>query len=123
MVYLLIFFTLTVASLFNFFRDVKLISLVIYTYAYFFLLFIVGFRYASVDYFGYEELFKEASFAYFSFPFFTTHIGTTGMEIVWASLSSLFNFIGLTFPVWVFFVAFLSITIKFYFFKKFTPYF
>lgn len=125
MIYWSTFFTIAATSLFNFFRDAnaKLLSLLAFVFTYLFLLFVVGFRYASIDYFAYEELFNNATFEDFSFPFFTSRPGTTGMEFIWASFSSLFNLIGLPYTAWVFFVALVSLSVKFYYFKKYTPYY
>lgn len=110
-------------SLINFIKDAKIAQFVVFLYLYVFLVFIAGFKYASIDYIGYVELYYETNISDFSIPFFTVSLSTTGMEFVWATSSSLFRLIGMPFTVWVFFVALLSITIKFYFFKKYSPYF
>lgn len=123
MIYWIVFLSTAFASLTHFLKELKPYTQLLFLFVYAFILIIVGFKYASVDYFGYEEIFNEASFSDFGFPFYTTSLGTTGMEFVWASFSSLFKLIGLPFTAWVFFVAFISVSIKFYYYKKITPYF
>lgn len=123
MIYWIVFFSAALASLIHFFNQLKTYAKFLFVFIYALILFIAGFKYASIDYFGYQDLFDEADFSYFGFPFYTATFGTTGMEFVWASFSSLFNLIGLPFTAWVFFVAFISVSIKFYYYKKLTPYF
>lgn len=123
MIYWTVFLGAALASLIHFFNELKPYAKFLLVLIYATILFIAGFKYASIDYFGYQDLFNEADFSYFGFPFYTATFGTTGMEFVWASFSSLFKLIGLPFTAWVFFVAFISVSIKFYFYKKLTPYF
>jgi hypothetical protein len=123
MIYWSVFFVAAFVSLTNFVKDGRSVSLFIFCYLYLFFLFFVGFRYASIDYFGYLAIFEATNFNEFSFPLFTTSVGTSGNEFIYASISSLFKILGLSFYNFMFFVAFLSVSIKFYYFKKFTPYF
>lgn len=123
MIYWIVFLSTAFSSLTHFFKELKPCARYLLALFYAVILFIAGFKYASIDYFGYQDLFNEADFSYFGFPFFTASLGTTGMEFVWASFSSLFNLVGLPFTAWIFFVALVSISIKFYYYKKLTPYF
>lgn len=111
------------ASFTSFIKNTKILRWAIYSSFFIALIFLAGFRFESIDYFSYQDLFNDTNLTDFSIPFFTTSLGTTGMEFIWASFSSLFKNMGLSFEVWLFFVAFISISIKFYHFKKWTPYF
>lgn len=119
MIYWTVFLTAIASSGVHFFRQLKIIALPVFFALALVLLFINGFKYASVDYFGYLDLFNDTSFKDIKFPFYTTNYGTTGMEFIWASFSSLFKWMGLPFEAWVFFIAVLSMSIKFYFYTKY----
>lgn len=122
-IYWLLFFTAATASLLHFIDNTKYIEFVSFLFLFSIILFVAGFRYASIDYFGYEYLYHTTSIENFSLPFFKGGLGTTGKEFFWATMSSGFNYFGFSFPVWVFFIALISITIKFYFYKKYSKYF
>lgn len=122
-IYWVIYFSTGISAFLHAFKSFNQIRWLVFLLLYIGLVSFAGFRYASVDYFGYKRLFYNTSFNNFSIPFFTGSQGTSGQEFIWASASSAFNLLGLHFSVWVFFVAFISISIKFYCFKKYTPYF
>ncbi len=88
-----------------------------------FFIILTGFRYDSIDYFGYQEIYARTNFTDFSFPFFNAYGGTTGNEFIYALVTSIFKSIGLNFEFFVFFIAALSVTIKFYIFKKYSQLF
>lgn len=111
------------SSFLNFIKGFRVGTGILFIYFYAVLIFIAGFKYESIDYFGYKHLYDSVSFSDFSIPFFNTGMGVTGSEFLWASLSSLSKFLELPYELFVFFVAALSISIKFYFFQKWTPYF
>ncbi|MBB5322518.1 EpsG family protein [Marinobacter oulmenensis] len=111
------------SSLLNFIKGFRVGGGLLFIYFYAFLVFIAGFKYGSIDYFGYKHLYDSVSFSDFSVPFFNTGKGVTGSEFIWASLSSLSKFLEFPYEFFVFFIATLSISIKFYFFQKWTPYF
>ncbi|MGM0952119.1 MAG: EpsG family protein [Pseudomonadota bacterium] len=111
------------SSFLNFIKGFRVGCGLLFIYFYVFLVFLAGFKYESIDYFGYKHLYDSVSFSDFSVPFFSTGMGLTGSEFIWASLSSLSKFLEFPYEFFVFFIAALSISIKFYFFKKWTPYF
>lgn len=121
--YWVLFLGAAILSSLSLLKNTKNLQSVSFIYLYFFIVFVTGFKYASIDYFGYEELFYNTNLNDFSFPFFKGALGTTGKEYLWATISSVFKFLGFAFPIWVFFIALVSVSIKFYYFKKFTPYF
>ena len=84
---------------------------------------IVGLRFGSVDYFNYEDIYYKTSISDFSFPFFDSNSGTTGNEFIYATATVVFKYFGLPFQVFLFFVALVSISLKFYIFKTYSKYF
>lgn len=87
-----------------------------------FLLLFVGFRYGAVDYFSYLTLYEITSFSNVGFPFYQL-TETSGREFVWVTLSSLFKYFGVSAEVWLFFIAALSLSIKFLYFKRVTNFY
>ena len=121
--YIIISFPFVLFALLSIFvrqRKLRVVGLVVA--AIIFTIFI-GFRYDSVDYYSYVSIYYSHSFHYFSFPFFNTAPGTTGNEIVFATVAAALNL--LNFDVVVFFViiATASTCIKFLIFYKYSPYF
>lgn len=123
LVYWSLLFSSIAASFVTFFRNASQIKWLVYTAFFIFILLLAGFRLDSIDYGGYLDLFNETPITDFAMPFFKTSLGTTGMEFLWASFSATFQYLGLPFEAWVFFVALVSISIKYHLFKKFTPYY
>lgn len=121
--YWFLFLSASLISILNLVKDFKYLNLIIYVYSFIILLFLSGFKYASIDYFGYFDLYTKSNLEDASFPFFTSSLGTTGMEFIWAGFSAIFYSSGVSFEGWIFFIALISLSIKFYFFKKWTPYF
>lgn len=90
---------------------------------YIFLAAFVGFRYKSVDYDSYVEIFNRSNINNFSFPLFDAEGGTTGNEFIYATLNSVLNLLGADVAALFLLIALISIGIKFYFFAKISPYF
>lgn len=105
------------------FNELRQLRFSIYIFTYFLLLFFVGFRYESTDYLGYLSIWSRVSFENFGFPFFEAGGGTTGNEFLFATIISAFKIVGLPFESFLFLISVLSLSIKFYYFKKLSPYF
>ncbi|SER75284.1 EpsG family protein [Vreelandella subterranea] len=101
----------------------KKIRFAVYIIFFFAFLFFIGLRFESVDYGGYYQIWQRVGFDVFSFPFYTAGGGTTGNEFLFATSVSFFKYYGLSFEFFLFFISFVSLSIKFYFFKKLSPYF
>lgn len=89
------------------------------------LIFIIGTRYASVDYFGYLEVFNRTDFSKFGLPFFEStgrDLQTTGNEFVFASITSLFKLFNIEEVWWFTTIAAISISLKFWFYQKHSAY-
>lgn len=84
------------------------------------LILFVGLRYDSVDYLLYSKIFEHQSFQNFAFPFYSDGLGAK--EFLFSSLISSFKLFNLNFQVFVFIFALISIYIKFFFIKKYSPY-
>ncbi|WP_404801354.1 EpsG family protein [Aliarcobacter skirrowii] len=121
--YWILFFSAVTISFLHLFKDTKRLEILFFFLYSYIIIFIAGFKYESIDYFGYQYIYYNSFFSDFSFPFFKGSLGTTGKEYLWATFGSIFNQLGFSFVFWIFLVALLSVSIKFYFFKKFTPYF
>ena len=106
--YWALFYTLLFMSIIDLSNRAYIIRFALLAYGYIALLFIIGFKYASIDYFGYQEIYYKTSFNDFSYPFYKSSMGTTGMEFLWATFSSFFRYISVPFEGWVFFVALVS---------------
>ena len=87
-----------------------------------FLVLFVGLRFESVDYYSYLGIWENASFKYFSIPLFRAPSvgGTTGNEFLFASAICSYKFLGLSFESFIFSVSLISLSIKFYFFRRYT---
>ena len=94
----------------------------LFAYFFFFVstVFIVGTRYASVDYFAYIEVYERVDFTYIGFPFYSAPGGTTGNEFLFATVTSAFRYLDLDPATWFMFIAFSSIFIKFYVYAKYS---
>lgn len=122
-IYWFLFFSAAAFSLLYFVENINTLRFCSAFCLFVLILCVASFKYASIDYFEYQSLYYTTYLNEFSFPFFEGGMGTTGKEFVWATVSSFFYHSGFSFPVWVFFIALVSITIKFYFFKKYSKYF
>lgn len=93
---------------------------------FFILVFIIGARYDSVDYFGYLSVFNRVDFSGFGFPFYNLDEGmlqTTGNEFLFATLTSFFRLFDID-PVWWFStIAALSLGVRIIFYRKNAEYF
>lgn len=118
--YKLIFIFNLLLSILHF--DKKTVIKQFFPFVAFYLIFLVGFRYDSVDYDSYLWLYSITTFNDISFPFYDIETGTTGSEFIFATLSSFFNAIGFPFYVFSLFIAFVSLSLKFYVFNKVSPY-
>lgn len=122
MTYFVLFFVFLCTSFIFHFNHNKYFVNFIYIVLVSFLIFFVGFRFESVDYYAYMDVWNKVSFNYLGFPFYSSGGGTTGNEFLFATLISLFKENGLSFVLFLFFIAFLSVGIKAYYFKKYSPY-
>ena len=86
------------------------------------LVIIAGTRFEGYDYYEYIGIYERTNFSLFSFPFFDAVGGTTGNEFFYASISSLFKIIGLDYTGWFVFIATVSIYIKYFLYRKLSPY-
>jgi hypothetical protein len=102
MIYWVVFSSIIILSLNQYFKNHKKISVLIFYCVGFFLIFFVGFRYESVDYYGYFNIWKKVNFELFGFPFFKAPGGTTGNEFVFATAISFFKSIGFSFEGFIF---------------------
>lgn len=80
---------------------------------------VVGTRYESVDYYAYLEIYNRLDFKNFNFPLYSSPADqTTGNEFIFATLTTVFKFLGIE-PVWWFLtIAACSITLKILFLKR-----
>lgn len=122
MTYFFLFFVFFYASVFFDFSKNKVFTNCMYIMLVAFLIVFIGFRFESVDYYGYMEIWDKVNFYYVGFPFYNSGGGTTGNEFIFATLISLFKEAGLGFVFFLFFIAFLSVGIKAYYFKKLSPF-
>ena len=81
----------------------------------------MGFRYESVDYELYSKIFNSQSFENINFPFYSK--GDGAKEFLFSSIISTFKGLNLNYGFFIFTFAFVSILIKFYYIKKYSPYF
>lgn len=88
-----------------------------------FIILFVGFRYDTPDFFTYAAIYYRTEFSDFAFPFYNEIGGTTGNEFVYASWSALLNELDIPLTFFYLSIALISISIKFYVFKKLSPYF
>lgn len=123
MIYWIVFFSVTVLSLSQYFKNSKNFSIFFLYFIGFFLISFVGFRYESVDYYSYFTIWDNIEFDDFGFPIFKGSGGISGKEFIFATVISLFKSLGFSFELFIFLVASLSVGIKFYFYKKLSPYF
>lgn len=100
-------------------KDSKLKEKLLYVFLVFLILF-VGLRYESVDYQLYNIIYESQSFSNISFPFYSD--GAAAKEFLFASLISFFKTINLNYQSLLFTLAVISIYIKFYYIKKYSPY-
>lgn len=120
----ILFLTLGVMSYFKSFNSSRFSSFLV-LYVFILLVLVIGPRYASVDYFGYLQVFNRVDFSRFGFPFYGAESGdsqTTGNEFLFATLTSIFKLFDVE-PVWWFTtIAALSVGIKLKFYKKHATY-
>jgi hypothetical protein len=123
MIYWGLFSLILIAASTHFVKDLKSFSVIFFYSVWVILVVFSGFRFESIDYYGYLDIWNKLSFDVIGYPFYKASGGTTGNEFVYASLTSLFKLVGLSFEFFVFFVALVSISIKLFFYKKLSPYF
>lgn len=87
------------------------------------LVFFIGFRYESVDYYGYKNIFSSISFENTSFPQFKNKIDNISIEFIFGFLISIFKELSFSFYSFLFVFSLISLSIKFFFIKKYSPYF
>jgi len=123
--YLALVVLLALTAQFSFFIEKKYsqINYVLWVTIFIVIVLFVGLRFNSVDYFSYYELYHRQGFFHFGFPFYTGAGQTTGNEFLFASLVSLFRYFNASFYYFVFFFAFVSLSVKFYVFFKYSKYF
>ena len=88
-----------------------------------FLLFFIGFRYESVDYGGYKIIFDSISFESINFPQFKNIADNISIEFIFGFLISIFKELNFSFYSFIFIFSLISLSIKFFFIKKYSPYF
>ena len=86
-----------------------------------FIIFIIGFRYNSVDYIGYKEHYYLVQSGHIGFPLYLMY--ESGSEFLFSSMMVLFKSIKLPFFIFIFVFSVISLSIKFIVFKKYSPYF
>lgn len=92
--------------------------------AFFFLLvFFIGFRYESVDYSSYKIIFNAISFESINFPQFKNIAENISIEFIFGFLISLFKELNFSFYLFIFIFSLISLSIKFFFINKYSPYF
>ncbi|RUO18678.1 EpsG family protein [Aliidiomarina haloalkalitolerans] len=82
------------------------------------LIIVVGFRYDSIDYYAYIDIFHRVSFSEFGFPFYRSVGDTTGNEFIFATVVSIIKALGLNHTTLFVVVATFSIGIKFYLYSR-----
>jgi hypothetical protein len=87
------------------------------------LVFFIGFRYESVDYYGYKNIFDSMSFENINFPQFKNKINNISIEFIFGFLISIFKKLNLSFYSFIFIFSLTSLSIKFFFINKYSPYF
>lgn len=87
------------------------------------LIFFIGFRYDSVDYFNYETIFTAISFDDINFPQFKNVTNNISIEFIFGFLISIFKEFNLPFYIFIFVFSLISLFIKFFFIKRHSPYF
>ncbi len=91
---------------------------------YILLVLFVGIRYASVDYFNYEEIYYYVdNVSEMGFPNYIPSSGEKPTESLYAFLTLFIKSFGGSFELFVFFIASISIGIKLYAFKKMSNFF
>lgn len=101
------------------FKYVELKERLIYCFLIILIIF-VGLRYNSVDYQLYKQIFESQSFNNFSFPFYSGGMGAK--EFLFSSFISFFKVVNFNYQLLIFIFAVVSIYIKFYYIKKYSPY-
>jgi hypothetical protein len=112
-VYAFVIFIWVVSHLLN----VKKVESILFVISYIVILFVVGFRKDSNDYQSYATIYYSV-LSGGEFDFYRYSVGDGGIENGFALLIKLFGNLSLGFEAFIFFIAFLSITIKFYCFRK-----
>ena len=113
LVYAFVIFIWVASHLLN----VKKVESILFVISYIVILFVVGFRKDSNDYQSYATIYHSV-LSGGEFDFYRYSVGDGGIENGFALLIKLFGNLSLGFEAFIFFIAFLSITIKFYCFRK-----
>lgn len=87
------------------------------------LVFFIGFRYESVDYSNYKIIFNSISFQSINFPQFKNIAENISIEFIFGFLISIFKELNLSFYSFIFIFSLISLSIKFFFINKYSPYF
>lgn len=88
-----------------------------------FLVFFIGFRYESVDYSNYKIIFDSISFESINFPQFKNITENISIEFIFGFFISIVKELNLSFYSFIFIFSLISLSIKFFFIKKYSPYF
>lgn len=120
--YFIVYFTVLVLAASDL-KKIKFLNEFFATLICIFFIFIVGLRYNSVDYDSYVDIYNRSDLKNFSFPLYNAPGGSTGNEFIYATLNAALNGLGLDVVFLFLIVAAISIGVKFYFFKKISPYF
>lgn len=87
------------------------------------LVFFIGFRYESVDYSNYKIIFNSISFESINFPQFKNIVDNISIEFIFGFLISIFKELNFSFYSFIFIFSLISLSIKFFFIHKYSPYF
>lgn len=123
MVYFYLYGLALFGSVFEVFKSRQLKEIAV-IYLVLSIIFVVAFRYASVDYFSYFRIFEDIESSFDRFSFFIYNLSaSTPVESGFAFLIVLVKSIIDSFPVFIALFAIVSLIIKFSAFKKLSPYF
>lgn len=122
MIYHVLFFTVLLFSFLSLDNRVYRNQVAFYFIFCFFLVLFVGLRYASVDYFSYQDIYNNVNVGN-DFNFFSFSVdGRSSVESGFAGLILLTKYSGLSFYHFIFLISFVSLNLKFYAFKELSPF-
>ncbi|MEH0714113.1 EpsG family protein [Vibrio owensii] len=121
-IYFLPFFLIMLFSILSVSRSQNIINLA--PAFYLLLVMFVGIRYASIDYFNYEEIYHYVdNISEMGFPNYIPSSGEKPTESLYALLTLFIKSVGGSFEIFIFVVASISIGMKLYAFKKMSNFF
>jgi len=120
--YIFPFLLVLLCSLLDASKSISKNNLVVFLVLFF--MFFIGLRYASVDYFSYQRIYDYVQYySEISFPNYIPYNGEKPVESLFSFLILIVKALGGNFSLFIFSIALLSISIKFYAFYRMSNYF